>query len=170
MTALATVLLVGRVGEGVSAQSRALPDATHSVLLGRDALAVTLDADPLDVARTAHQVGDARVLAVLASGTAIQKIAAIRATPFLVAPEAALAPLAAIAAGRDPDTAPEAARAVLTITRALTLEDLARREAELADLVAPRDTLRRLASDPSARGDIRRAAALATSALSAIIP
>lgn len=136
-----------------------------------DPLAAALDADPLDVARLVRRVGDALVLTRLAPSAAVtipQRLAAMRAAPFLAAPEAALVALAALAAGRDPDLAPEAARSALTIARALSLEDLARREAELTGVVAARDALRRLAADTSARGDVRRAAAVAAGALAAL--
>jgi hypothetical protein len=133
-----------------------------------DPLAFALDADPLDLARAVRRAGDALVLARLGRGSVAQQLTAVRCTPFLAAPESALGPLSAIATGRDPDLAPEAARAALTIARALTLEDLARREASLPALVPARAALRRLSADASARGDVRRAAAVAAGALAAL--
>ena len=134
-----------------------------------DLLADALDAEPLDLARMVHRSGDALVLTRLASGDTVHVLGALRAAPFLTAPEAALGKLAALAASRDPDLAPEAARAVLGIARALTLEALAQREGELRELAPVRDALRRIAADTSARADIRQAAALAAGALSALI-
>jgi len=134
-----------------------------------DPLADALDAEPLDLARMVRRSGDALVLARLASGDTAHALAALRAAPFLAAPEAVLSALATLAASRDPDLAPEAAHAVLVIARGLTLEELAQREAELGELAPARDALRRLAADTSARADIRQAAALAAGALGALI-
>jgi hypothetical protein len=133
-----------------------------------DPLTSALDADPLDLARAAHRAGDALVLARLGHGSVAQQLGAVRCAPFLAAPESALGLLSVIATGRDPDLAPEAVRAALTIARALTLEDLARREAELSGLLPARAALRRLSADASARGDLRRAAAAAAGALAAL--
>lgn len=157
-TWLAAAFAAFLAGDAVSAQSRAPADP----------LGTFLDADPLDIERAVARAGDALVLSRLARGSVPQKLAAVRAAPFLAAPEAAVGALATLAAGSDPDLAPEAARAVLTIARALTLESLARREAELSTLVEARAALRRLAADTSARADVRRAAAMAAGALAAL--
>lgn len=157
---LSVALVVVLFGAGLHAQPTPPADPLRSAL----------DADPLDLARSVDRAGDALVLRRLAHGTVAQKLAAVRAAPFLAAPEVALLALSALAAGRDPDLAPEAARAALTIARALTPEGLARREAELTLLVPPRDALRRLATDVSARSDVRYAAALAAGALAAFSP
>lgn len=155
---LAAALALAFSGDAARAQSRS----------STNPLGLALDADPLDLARAVARAGDALVLSRLARGSVAQKLAAVRAAPFLAAPEAALGALAALAAGRDPDLAPEAARAALSIARALTLEDLGRREAELSELAPARDALRRLAADASARPDVRRAASVAAGALAAL--
>jgi hypothetical protein len=128
----------------------------------------TLTADPLDVARVVARLGDDAVLAALASDEPARRLAAVRASVFLGAPEAALPGLVALAAGRDPDLAPAAAMALLDIARALTPDGLARRESDVAAFVAPRDAARRLAADATARPDVRRAASLASGALTAL--
>lgn len=158
--ALALAALSSLAGDATRAQPRAAADP----------LGDALDADPLDVARMVRGTGDALVLARLASSDTALVLAALRAAPFLAAPEAALGKLATLAASRDPDLAPEAAHAMLVIARGLTPEELAQREAELSELAPARDALRRLAADASARADIRQAAALAAGSLSALVP
>ena len=133
---------------------------------GADPLVAVADADPLELGRVAQRLGDGAVLARLADDRpVVVRLAAIRATPWLRAPEAALGPLARIAAGRDSWLAPEAARIVLRIARALTVDDLAARETFPAELADARAALEALAADEHARFDIRRAAELAADAL-----
>jgi hypothetical protein len=71
------------------------------------------------------------------------------------APELALSALAAIAAGRDPELAPPAARRVLTIAQSLMLAEPAGRESELAVLVEPQRALAKLAETRTALPEIR---------------
>lgn len=146
--------------QGVSAQVRA---AAAPALLD-----ATLTADPLDVARLVARVGDDVVLAALAREAPARRLAAVRASVFLAAPEAALPALVALAAGRDPDLAPAAAASLLEVSRALTPDGLARGESDAAALAPARDAARRLAADATARPDVRRAAALAAGALAAL--
>ncbi len=154
--ALAASLLLGgsaRAQEGASA----------------DPLVQVAHADPLELGRVAARLGDGAVLARLSADRPVAVcLAAIRATPLLRAPEAALGALAELAAGRDSYLAPAAALAVLRIARALTPDALAAREVLPSDLAPARAALESLASDERARPDIRRAAGLAAAALAAL--
>lgn len=135
----------------------------------RDPFASAATADPLDLARLAHAEGDGAVLERLADDRPFAtRLAAIRATPHLSAPEAALPALARIASGRDADLAPAAALAALRIARDLGAFDLERREAPLPPLREARAAFARLAGDEAARADIRRAAAFVADALAAV--
>ena len=146
--------------QGASAQER--------LAAASGPLEATLTADPLDVARVAARIGDDAVLAALVSDAPARRLAAVRASTFLGAPEDALPALVQLAAGRDPDLAPAAAAALLDVAHALTPDGLARRESDAAALAPARDAARRLAADATARPDVRRAAALAAGALAAL--
>lgn len=85
--------------------------------------------DPLAAARWADRAGDANVLQRLApTHPPVMRLRAIRATPAMSDPEHALAPLAALAGGRDPDLAPAAARAALAIAQTLSHDSWQQRE------------------------------------------
>ncbi|MCZ7678953.1 MAG: hypothetical protein M5U28_09450 [Sandaracinaceae bacterium] len=71
----------------------------------------------------------------------------------------------AVAAGRDPRLAPEAARSALAIATSLRADDLARREVDPAVLAPARASLAALAADATARSDLRVAAAMAVERL-----
>ena len=134
-----------------------------------DPLLAVRSADPLELARAADRLGDAAVLARLVEGRPTPiRLAAIRATPWLDAPEQALAPLAAIAIGRDPDLAPAAAVSILRIARALDAQALDGRETHPSELHDARVAIQALADDATARADLRRMAELAVDALAAI--
>ncbi len=136
---------------------------TSTVSAQRDApLRAIEDLDPLALARAVERTGDAAVLAELDSET--PSAAAIHATPYLDAPEAALPRLVALGAGRDPFRAPLAMQAVLRIADGPILDAMTRREADPLDDV--RAALAALAADESARADLRGAAALAREQLS----
>lgn len=131
-----------------------------------DPFLATHDTDPLELARVDDRIGDAAVLARLAPETPIAvRALAVVATPGMHAPEDALALLAEIAGGRDPDLAPRAAQAMLTIARGLDERSLDARERDRAELAPARTALARIAADETARPDIRRAAQLADAAL-----
>lgn len=114
--------------------------------------------DPLDLTRAAMRVGDRGVLSRLRADAPDVRLAAVRATAFMHAPEDALAQLAAIVRGRDPDLAPAAAAASLEIARSLTLIDLGHREVMPASLSQAATTYTQVAQDASVRADIRAAA------------
>lgn len=131
-----------------------------------DPLLAAHDTDPLELAHVVDRVGDDAILARLAPETPIAvRALAVAAAPRLHVPEAALASLAEIAAGRDPDLAPRAASALLTIARALDERSLDARESDRASLVPVRVRLAQLVADETARADVRRAAGLADAAL-----
>lgn len=148
--------------------------------VARDATAQDVDplvaigsSDPVALARIVERLGDDAVLARLAAEdaedadgvSADARLAAIRASVALRAPERALDPLAAIAAGRDPDLAPAAAYSILVIARALDPRDLDAREVMRAELAPALAAIARLAADETARPDLRRAAAIAAELL-----
>lgn len=135
-----------------------------------DPLLAVEDADPLDLARVVARLGDEAVLTRLGDPqSADVRLAAIRATPSLTAPEHALGPLAEIAAGRDPDLAPAAAMAALEIAERLSADDLVRRETERAIIDAAIEAMRAIGNDESCRRDIRRAGLLVADRLSSLL-
>jgi hypothetical protein len=134
-----------------------------------DPLAAVADADPAELARVAERIGDREVLDRLGAGRpAVVRLAAIRTTPWLRAPEAALPSLARIAGGRDSILAPAAALYAMRIATSLDTDAVAAREVLPSDLDGARTDLEALAADSTARPDLRRAAALAADALRAL--
>jgi hypothetical protein len=135
-----------------------------------DPLSAVPGADPLELARAVAQVGDAALLGRLSeeSGTA-SRLTAVRATPWMRAPERALAPLSEIARGRDPDLAPAAALAALQIAERLDADDLVAREVGSEVIVAAVEALRAIGNDEGCRRDIRRAGFLAADRLSSLL-
>lgn len=131
-----------------------------------DPLIAARSSDPIELARVVDRIGDEGVIARLTDETsAAVRLAAIRATRAMDAPERALVPLAVIASGRDPDLAPAAALALLAIARELDPQALDGREVMRAELVPARSALAVLAADETARADLRRAAAVVLDAL-----
>lgn len=136
------------------------------------ALALVSDGDPLEIARIVSRAGDDAILALLAAdaGPGVNE-RGITAARWLLSPESALPRLAELAAGRDPDLAPAAAREAQRICAALERTEIAGRDTLSApELLAVLDALRNVAQDPSARPDIRRLAALAADELAAEAP
>jgi hypothetical protein len=124
----------------------------------QDPLLAVVDADPLELSRVVARLGDDAVLARLAADAPPDVcLAALRATPWLSAPEDALALLADHARGRDPDLAPAAALSALRVTDRLSADALTRREADAAVIRAAIDAFGALGRDESARRDLRRA-------------
>jgi hypothetical protein len=142
---------------------------------------LSADADPAELARAVARLGDDAVLALLGAGASgpraesdgaesispAASLAAVRAAPHLTAPEDALALLAGLAAGRDPDLAPAASLAAWRIAERLAADprELERREADPAVVASGRAALRRVAADPTARHDVRQACAVASALL-----
>jgi hypothetical protein len=128
--------------------------------------------DPLALARLVERWGDLRVLERVGDESAAvqERLGAIRATRWLRAPEHALAPLVALAAGRDPHLAPAAAEAAHTIAVALEPAALARREVAWSELTPVEERLRALSSDGTARSDVRYVAGFAADALARLEP
>lgn len=155
------VLLIATVARDATAQAA-------------DPLVAIGSSDPVALARVVERLGDDAVLARLAAEVAEDeatdvsadaRLAAVRASVALRAPERALEPLAAIAAGRDPDLAPAAAHSLLVIARALDPRDLDAREVMRAELAPALTAIAQLAADETARPDLRRAAAIAAELL-----
>lgn len=139
-----------------------------------DPLALVVSSDPLDLARAVDRLGDDAVRARL--GTADDAdldpaivLAAIRAAPWLHAPEEALPRLVELASGHDPDLAPAAMLAVVRIAERLVPADLDAREADRGPVSASLAPLLTLADDATARADLRRAAARARELLRALV-
>jgi hypothetical protein len=133
-------------------------------------LRAAVDADELDLAALASRIGDDGMLEALAEGKDISlRLSAVRSTPYLLNPELALVPLAQMAAGRDPDLAPAAARRALRIAQALALEDLATRELSPTSLQEAKRLLSAIANESSARPDVRLCAGQAAHLLAMLI-
>lgn len=158
LRAVTIALSVLAVTSGSAAPIRA-QDGTRDPL-------VAAGGDPSELARAVERAGDEAVIERLSDGTPTStRLAAIHAAPRMQGPERALERLAQIAAGRDPDLAPAAARALLEIATALDPRDLDAREVMRDELAPARSAVRASAEDESARGDVRRAAAIADAAL-----
>jgi len=129
------------------------------------------DLDPLELARLARRAGDTAILEALAASETPEalRLRAIRAARFLRAPETALGPLAALAAGRDPTLAPAAAISAYRIATALEAQELDAREADWAALAEARTALLRLRDDATARADLRQAAGFAAESLEPLL-
>ena len=135
-----------------------------------DPLLAAHETDPLELARVVDRIGDAAILSRLTPETPIAvRAIAVVAAPRMHAPEDALAALTTIAAGRDPDLAPRAAQALLTIARSVDAQALDAREHDRGDFAAARTTLSALATDETARADIRLAARWSDSALAELV-
>jgi hypothetical protein len=114
------------------------------------------DADPMRLARLCDRVGDSALLAALSPATpADVRLQAVRATPWLREPHAALPPLLVLVGGRDPALAPAAARAVLRIARRLDTRSLRAMEVD-PDVLSPvAADLRALSTRAHLRPDLR---------------
>jgi hypothetical protein len=132
-------------------------------------LRAAVDSDELDLAALVARIGDDAVLESLAEGKdSVIRLAAIRATPYLLSQELALQPLAALAQGRDPDLAPAAARRALVIAQALALEDISARELLPDSFRAAELQLAALANSTTAHGNVRLCAGQAAHLLRVI--
>jgi hypothetical protein len=138
-----------------------------------DPLAQVVSSDPLELARVVDRLGDGAVQARLgAMGTDTTTLdpaivgAAVRASPWLHAPEEALPRLAEIAACRDPHLAP---LAIVRISERLTRADLDAREGDDAPIRAVLPALAALGEEAAARADLRRAILRAREHLRALV-
>ncbi|MFN9810186.1 MAG: hypothetical protein ACK6CU_11200 [Deltaproteobacteria bacterium] len=141
-----------------------------------DPLAQVVSSDPLELARVVDRLGDGAVQARLgAMGTDTATLdpaivgAAVRASPWLHAPEEALPRLAEIAACRDPHLAPAAALAIVRISERLTRAELDAREGDDAPIRAVLPALAALGEEAAARADLRRAILRAREHLRALV-
>jgi len=146
----------------------------HAQPRSTDPLALVVSSDPLDLARAVDRLGDGAVLARLGAANDEELdpalvLAAIRAAPWLHAPEEALTRLVELAAGHDPDLAPAATLALVRIAERLTPADLDAREASREPVRASLAALSALADDATARTDIRRASARVRELLRALV-
>lgn len=137
-----------------------------------DPFVAVRDADPLELARVVARHGDQAVLDRLGradTAPALVTLSAVRASPWLGTPEAALTPLAMIALGSDPDLAPAAVQAIVAIVEAADASELVAHETTLADLTPATSALESLAADDSARADLRAAAELCIARLGTFV-
>ena len=152
---LSIAVVVGMISYAFNARSQS-SDASEALL-------AVHNSDPLDYALVVDRVGDQAVLALMSTEEVntvdmAGRLAAVRASAWLHAPEAALPLLAQIAEGTDPDLAPTAMHAALRIGERLTRQDLDMREADETPLREALPHLERLAADETARADLRQAA------------
>lgn len=152
------------------------PGGAHAQPRATDPLALVVSGDPLELARMVDRLGDDAVRARLGEAGADTAgldpaivLAAVRASPWLHAPEEALPRLVEIAAGRDPDLAPAAMLAIVRIAEALDRPTLDAREASDEAITASLAPLAALADDATARADLRRAASRAAALLGALV-
>jgi hypothetical protein len=141
-----------------------------------DPLALVVSSDPLELARMVDRLGDDAVRARLGGlGVATSTldpaivIAALRASPWLHAPEEALPRLVEIASGHDPDLAPAAMIAISRIAERLTRADLDAREADDATLRAVLAPLASMGEAATVRPDLRAAALRARETLRVLV-
>ena len=98
-TAVSVCVIAGSLAAGMLA-SGARAEELGTTVLGKRLVAV-VDADPLELARIARHFTDGTLLTLLGPGTdTAMRLAAVRASPWLHAPERALAMLSEIASGR----------------------------------------------------------------------
>ncbi|MFT3922379.1 MAG: hypothetical protein QM778_07590 [Myxococcales bacterium] len=122
------------------------------------------------LARLADEAGDASLGAALVPDAPRERaLLAARAAPFAAAPEQLIPALAALACGRDPNLAPEAALALRLIGDHLRPSEMSAREVLQADLVRAREALESALGEAKAlRPDIARDLGSAAAALSAL--
>jgi len=123
---------------------------------------------PLDSATKASRGSSSARLDALSSGGIETRLRAIRAAPFEHAPEAALGPLARLAAGREPTLAPAAAVAAYRIASSISRASLEAHETDEAKIDEAERAYRALSRDESARADVRRLAGYVASVLSSL--
>jgi len=131
-----------------------------------DAFTHIADADPMKLARVVDRMGDSEVMARLGEGNPVEiRLAAIRASRWMQAPEKALAILARLVGSRDSALAPAAARAAWHIASGLNDQVLAEREVVPEVLSPVLVFFDRAADNASLRKDIRILAAQTVDAL-----
>jgi len=117
-------------------------------------LSAALQADDLTRATLAQRLGDAPIVAALAQHEdGIARLAAVRCSPHLREPERALSSLAEMAAGRDPELAPAAARRARTIAQQLAIAQAVHEDREL--VTTAHSSLQVLSDSPHALREVR---------------
>jgi hypothetical protein len=163
MRTAASAVVIGVLALGLVARADGEPPKEAD---RRSALLVAID--PLERARVVAAIGDAAVLEWLAgeggAGVA-QRLAAVRASPWLADPSAALGPLVGLLGGRDPDLAPSAALALERLGQRLALEEPACAACSRQAVATAVDALAKLAESPRVRSDLRLRALTASAQL-----
>lgn len=129
-------------------------------------LRAAADRGPLELARVVDERGDGWVMAGLEPTRSVAtRLAAVRAAPWMRAPEQALPALAGLAGGRDVVLAEAAASSLRNIAERLDAITLARREVRPAALAGASKALSAVVEDASARADVRVSAGLVVGVL-----
>jgi hypothetical protein len=135
---------------------------------GTDPFTVVANADPLELAKVVERLGDQAVSSRLKRDMPIEiRIAAIRATRWMRAPESVLSSLAVILGSRDSELAPVAATAALRIASAITNDTLSVREIMPEELAESRALFVKASANSLLRPDIRLQAAQTAETLAA---
>jgi len=138
---------------GPARSATAAPDS-------RALLSAALAADDLTRATLTQRLGDTAVLAALAQHEDVMsRLAAVRCAPYMREPERALPALAELAAGRDPELAPAAARRLRPIAQQLALRAQAAEDERGGEaLLAVQRALLELAAAPGVLAEVRSCA------------
>lgn len=124
--------------------------------------------DALALARLAEEAGDPLLVEQLArADDRALSLIAVRASAYAAAPERVIPGLAALACGRDPALAPEAAHAMDALSERLSPTALALREVLRDDLVDAKRALACGAALPTPRADIAASIAALSARLEA---
>lgn len=139
--------------------SEALPPTAHPFLaLG--------NAAPMELARLIDRLGDSAVSEGLEARSPIEvQLIALRAAPWMKAPESALPRVTDLVSSRDSELAPEAARAALRIANGLDRDELQFREVDLSEIARLGQKLSTAGDNALLREDIRLYAAQAAELL-----
>lgn len=130
-------------------RDRALADVSLRTFLRGDLI------DPLAHARIAEEAGDTMLRAQLGAADDRElTLIAVRASAYAAAPERLIPALAALACGRDPTLAPEAALTLRLIGARLRRSELAAREVLSDDLRAGQRALACAERTPAPRADL----------------
>ncbi len=154
---------------GVALETSAQTPPPTARVIQVDPLVAVVDADPLELARVAARLGDGAVLQRMDTKQSIElRLAAIRAAPFMRAPEAALPVLARCIAQRDMVLAQDAARSLHAIVRQLDVDALRRHEVLRADLKQSVTLIEAALAIEHLRADLRALTSASLAMLSAL--
>jgi hypothetical protein len=123
-------------------------------------------AAPLDLANLVDRLGDNAVIERLEPAVPVEiQLVAVRAAPWMKAPESVLPRLVTLVEGRDSELAPEAARAAAQIANVLDSYEIQTREIAVDELATVRERLALAGTNELLRADIRLYAVQAAASL-----